>query len=83
MLLKRCWDKMNSVKTTYQRIGEESTRSSVLRVLNDDSVKPNSHFGTHPYQYMEIFSCVWLLKKLPQASLNLFGVGGEFQVSSH
>lgn len=30
----------------------------VLRVLNDDSVKPNSGFGTHPHREMEIFSYV-------------------------
>ncbi len=30
----------------------------VLRVLNDDSVKPNGGFGTHPHQNMEIFSYV-------------------------
>ena len=31
---------------------------SVLKVLNDDNVKPNSGFGTHPHQNMEIFSYV-------------------------
>ncbi len=30
----------------------------VLRVLNDDSVKPNSGFDTHPHREMEIFSYV-------------------------
>ena len=30
----------------------------VLRVLNDDDVKPNSGFGTHPHREMEIFSYV-------------------------
>ncbi len=30
----------------------------VLRVLNDDEVKPNSGFNTHPHHNMEIFSYV-------------------------
>ncbi len=30
----------------------------VLRVLNDDNVKPNSGFGTHPHRDMEIFSYI-------------------------
>ena len=30
----------------------------VLRVLNDDEVKPNSGFNTHPHRNMEIFSYV-------------------------
>lgn len=29
-----------------------------LRVLNDDEVKPNSGFGTHPHSNMEIFSYI-------------------------
>jgi hypothetical protein len=29
-----------------------------LRVINDDAVKPNSGFGTHPHDNMEIFSYV-------------------------
>ncbi len=30
----------------------------VLRVINDDNVKPNSGFGTHPHHNMEIFSYI-------------------------
>lgn len=30
----------------------------VLRVLNDDAVKPNSGFTTHPHENMEIFSYI-------------------------
>ncbi len=30
----------------------------VLRVVNDDNVKPDSGFGTHPHRNMEIFSYV-------------------------
>ncbi len=36
----------------------ENINFGVLRVLNDDSVKPNSGFGTHPHREMEIFSYV-------------------------
>jgi len=30
----------------------------VLRVINDDEVKPKSGFGTHPHENMEIFSYI-------------------------
>ncbi|VAX18422.1 Pirin, partial [hydrothermal vent metagenome] len=30
----------------------------VLRVVNDDNVKPQSGFGTHPHSNMEIFSYI-------------------------
>ena len=36
----------------------ENMNFGVLRVLNDDAVKPHSGFGTHPHRDMEIFSYV-------------------------
>ncbi len=36
----------------------ENMRFGVLRVLNDDEVKPQSGFHTHPHSNMEIFSYV-------------------------
>ncbi len=35
-----------------------NVRFGVLRVLNDDMVKPNSGFGKHPHRDMEIFSYI-------------------------
>ncbi len=36
----------------------KNTNFGVLRVINDDNVKPNSGFDTHPHSNMEIFSYV-------------------------
>ncbi len=36
----------------------QNTNFGVLRVLNDDAVKPNNGFTTHPHKNMEIFSYV-------------------------
>ncbi len=36
----------------------ENMNFGVLRVINDDNVKPNSGFGTHPHRDMEIFSYI-------------------------
>jgi len=36
----------------------ENMNFGVLRVLNDDNVKPNNGFGTHPHRDMEIFSYI-------------------------
>ena len=36
----------------------ENMKFGVLRVLNDDSVKPKNGFGTHPHDNMEIFSYI-------------------------
>ncbi len=36
----------------------ENMNFGVLRVVNDDDVKPDSGFGTHPHRDMEIFSYV-------------------------
>jgi hypothetical protein len=36
----------------------EKMNFGALRVINDDKVKPNSGFDTHPHQNMEIFSYV-------------------------
>jgi len=36
----------------------ENMNFGVLRVVNDDNVKPNSGFGTHPHRDMEIFSYI-------------------------
>ena len=36
----------------------ENMNFGVLRVLNDDKVKPDSGFGTHPHHNMEIFSYI-------------------------
>jgi hypothetical protein len=36
----------------------KNMKFGVLRVLNDDNVKPDSGFSTHPHQNMEIFSYV-------------------------
>lgn len=36
----------------------ENMKFGVLRVVNDDNVRPNSGFGTHPHRDMEIFSYV-------------------------
>ncbi len=36
----------------------ENMNFGVLRVINDDNVKPNSGFSTHPHRDMEIFSYI-------------------------
>ncbi len=36
----------------------QNIKFGVLRVINDDNVKPDSGFGTHPHRNMEIFSYV-------------------------
>ena len=36
----------------------KNIKFGVLRVVNDDNVKPNSGFGTHPHRDMEIFSYI-------------------------
>jgi redox-sensitive bicupin YhaK (pirin superfamily) len=36
----------------------DNIRFGVLRVLNDDFIKPQSGFGTHPHQNMEIVSYI-------------------------
>ncbi len=36
----------------------DNTNFGVLRVINDDSVKPHNGFGTHPHRDMEIFSYI-------------------------
>ncbi len=36
----------------------DNTNFGVLRVINDDDVKPHGGFGTHPHRDMEIFSYI-------------------------